>query len=61
MKLFLKRRILRFDGFDFAEGNPDYNYLEEKIYRNESSSLRFVSWLLNVQINGTVELLCQEI
>jgi hypothetical protein len=26
-----RRWILRFDGFDFAEGSPDYNSLEERI------------------------------
>jgi hypothetical protein len=48
-----RRKILRLDGFDFAEGSPDYNSLEELIYRYDSRSLRFVSWLLNVETNGT--------
>jgi hypothetical protein len=42
------------------EVSLDYNSLKERIYRYHSRSLRFSSWLLNVETNGTVEVLCQE-
>jgi tetrahydromethanopterin S-methyltransferase subunit G len=58
---WFRRRILRFDGFVFAAGSPVYNSLEEIIYRYDSRNLRFVSWLLNVETNGTAEVLCKEI